>query len=247
MDPRHGVLRLKEFLQTVSTCDDLHRQENAVLREQVHDLTELLAAFNLCEIEDAHLEAVRDRAFRRDIAPESELLEVYQLERQLQQQALLSALNEERGASSGRRKESEQLESVASASKRDFEALQRRVGGLEQNVANLRLRHDLLLETAPRLKTPTVEEKPGHVNPPSPSGGNETDSHHRPEVSNPDEHAVIELATENMVNTIQEQKQRIVELEEALALEEGKNAKLAQQCHRFEKVEKILIEFNRRC
>ncbi|KAG1695613.1 hypothetical protein DVH05_019353 [Phytophthora capsici] len=232
-----GVLshaqRLKEFLRTVSTCDDLYRQENAVLREQVHDLTELLAAFDLCEIEDAHLMAVRDRAFRRDIAPESELLEVYQVERQLQQQALLSALN----TTDGRRKEGE-----SSASKHDVDVLQRRVVGLEQDVANLCLRHELLLETAPRLMFPAVQEnssKDQHVVPPSSSAANG-------EVSNQDEHAVIEVATDSMANTIQKQKQQIIELEEALALETDKSAKMEQQCHRYEEVEKILVEFKRR-
>eukprot|EP00644_Phytophthora_capsici_P015952 jgi/Phyca11/572766/estExt2_Genewise1.C_PHYCAscaffold_490255 len=148
--------------------------------------------------------AVRDRAFRRDIAPESELLEVYQVERQLQQQALLSALN----TTDGRRKEGE-----SSASKHDVDVLQRRVVGLEQDVANLCLRHELLLETAPRLMFPAVQEN---------------------------------MATDSMANTIQKQKQQIIELEEALALETDKSAKMEQQCHRYEEVEKILVEFKRR-
>ncbi|RLN50819.1 hypothetical protein BBJ29_002315 [Phytophthora kernoviae] len=71
----------KDFVQTVAVCDELQQRKNAALRAQVHDLTELLAGYDLASLQNTHLEIVRDRAYRRDIAPDGDLLRVYQSER----------------------------------------------------------------------------------------------------------------------------------------------------------------------
>ncbi|KAI9914955.1 hypothetical protein PsorP6_007005 [Peronosclerospora sorghi] len=49
------------------------------------DLTELLAAFDLCELQAPNLIALRDRAFQREITSDIELLQIQILTRQLQE------------------------------------------------------------------------------------------------------------------------------------------------------------------
>ncbi|KAF4147726.1 hypothetical protein GN958_ATG03081 [Phytophthora infestans] len=210
--------RFMEFMQTVSTCDALCERENAALRAQVHDLIELLAAFDLCEIVDAHLSAVRERAFSRDIAPDAALLQVYRMERQLQQTAILNRLDgefNERELVSGLSEQVESslsFESSLSSGKRDGGSLQLRVGILEREVANLHLRQDLLLKTNPRLKTPAAVD--GHG--------------------------------DDKMKILTQQQQRITELEKALATMSAKNAELKQQDCRYHEVEEILTEFSER-
>ncbi|ETI50823.1 hypothetical protein L914_05524 [Phytophthora nicotianae] len=193
--------RFMEFVQTASTCDALCQRENAALRAQVHDLSELLAAFDLCEIEDAHLSAVRDRAFSRDITPDAELLQVYRVERQLQQAAVLNDL-EQPSAASEQDESSSNAESVGGS-------LQLRVEILELEVANLHLRHDLLLETEPRLKTPAaVEEVEGH------SDTMKTIQEHQQRITELE----TALATEQVRNAeLEQQNRRYHEAEKILA------------------------------
>ncbi|KAG3120894.1 hypothetical protein PI124_g870 [Phytophthora idaei] len=225
MDPARSLgaqqrQRLMDYVQTASTCDALYQRENAALRAQVHDLTELLAAFDLCEIEDAHLEAVRDRAFSRDVAPDAELLQVYRVERQLQQATLLNELDDELpqqpSAANDRERVGgapQQFESSSSAESCDGGSLQLRVEILEREMANLHLRHDLLLGTNMTLKHPAaVEEFANH--------------------------------SDGTARTIKEQQQRITELEKALATESAKNAEQEQQNCRYHDVEKVLNEFS---
>ncbi|ETP48502.1 hypothetical protein F442_05760 [Phytophthora nicotianae P10297] len=202
--------RFMEFVQTASTCDALCQRENAALRAQVHDLSELLAAFDLCEIEDAHLSAVRDRAFSRDITPDAELLQVYRVERQLQQAAVLNDLEQPSAAN--------EHEHVSAASEQDESSsnaesvggsLQLRVEILELEVANLHLRHDLLLEMEPRLKTPAaVEEVEGH------SDTMKTIQEHQQRITELE----TALATEQVRNAeLEQQNRRYHEAEKILA------------------------------
>ncbi|KAG7386146.1 hypothetical protein PHYPSEUDO_000578 [Phytophthora pseudosyringae] len=232
----------EDFVQFVSTCEALHEREKAALRAQVHDLTELLAAFDLCEIEDVHLSAVRDRAFRRDIAQDAELrLEtlVRELEEEPTQQT--SAANDHGIQASD---VPGQLDGSLSVSKRQVASLQLRVEGLERDVANLRLRHDLILETAPGLKHPAVKtDADTDASCPQPCAGNdiiEMDAQRRAEAD-----TILEKHEVPMKSVQGQQQQRILELETALAAELTKNAELAQQSCRYEEVEKILKEFSR--
>ncbi|KAG6612744.1 uncharacterized protein IUM83_03138 [Phytophthora cinnamomi] len=144
---------LKSLMQTVSTCDAMLQRENAVLRAQIHDLTELLAVIDLFELQDVHLEAVRDRIFRRDIAPDRELLQVYRMERQLQHQDLDEALSgEATQKTSGvidTGKAGGVPEHLKSRSSVEIEvmALQQRVEVLEREMVGLQLHQELLSET----------------------------------------------------------------------------------------------------
>ncbi|KAE9005839.1 hypothetical protein PR003_g17293 [Phytophthora rubi] len=245
-------------MQTASTYDTMLQRENAALRAQVHDLTELLAAFDLSELHDVHLEAVRDRVFRREIAPDRELLQVYHVERQLQQQALYEALGG--GATekisnvsdNGKSREVPGQLETSSSVEVDVKALQQRVKVLEREVVGLQLHHELLSETTTWSSWSTVDsdddqtaqvedaESSSH---PTRSAMLELDAHHRAEVDRlveQEEQASFGEECEDATGTIREQQQQIVELENALATESAKNAELQQLSRRFHQMARKL-------
>ncbi|EGZ26888.1 hypothetical protein PHYSODRAFT_320763 [Phytophthora sojae] len=143
---------LKSLMQTVSTYDAMLQRENAALRAQVLDLTELLAAFDLSELHDAHLEALRDLVFQRDIAPDRELLQVYRVERQLQEQALYEVLGGEATkkisavSKDGKAGEVPGRFLSSSSIEVDVKTLLERVEVLEREVVGLQLHRELLSE-----------------------------------------------------------------------------------------------------
>lgn len=260
-EAQHGAVLLQRgllssFVQTISTCDALRERENAALRAQVHDLTELLAAFDLCELQNPHLINVRDRAFQRDNAPAVELLRVYNVKRQLQQEALQNALdNEQDGEASEIPGHIENNLSVVEKPALEVESLQQRVELLERELVILQLRQELLEETTPRLECPagdtvadpaSQDEDPAC---PSSSAGSDTVEHDRAEVERlveQEERVIFEERVEETTRTMQkQQQQRIIDLENALATELAKNFALQQQNRRYQEVENILQQFNR--
>uniref|UniRef100_A0AAV1U6J3 Uncharacterized protein n=1 Tax=Peronospora matthiolae TaxID=2874970 RepID=A0AAV1U6J3_9STRA len=225
------------FVQIISICDDLREQENSALRAQVHDLTEMLAAFNLCELQDPHLIAVRDRAFQRDITPEVGLLEFFSTKRRLLQEVIQSAVDgdlKEDIASKLHgecRKVSECLEpgsSVADESDQELECLHQRVELLEREVVILRLRQELLEETTPRIECPSVK-----------IDADQDIKHEQRERGN-----FCNEPSYEPTKVVQEQQERIVELEDALTTQLAKNAALRQQSRGYRKVQTILQELS---
>uniref|UniRef100_M4BIM2 Uncharacterized protein n=1 Tax=Hyaloperonospora arabidopsidis (strain Emoy2) TaxID=559515 RepID=M4BIM2_HYAAE len=226
------------FVQIISICDDLRKQENSALRAQVHDLTEMLAAFNLCELQDPHLIAVRDRAFQRDITPEVDLLEFFSTERKLLHEVIQSAVEDgdlkEDIASKLHgecRKVSECLEpssSVADKSDLELECLHQRVELLEREVVILRLRQELLEETTPRIECPSVK----------------IDDDQDIKQEQKERGIPCNKPPNEPTKAGQEQQERIVELEDALTTQLAKNAALRQQSRGYRKVQTILQELS---
>ncbi|CAI5718711.1 unnamed protein product [Peronospora destructor] len=223
--------RFCSFVEIISTCDALREQENSALRAQVHDLTELLAAFDLCELQNSHLIAVRDRAFQRDFTPDEELLRVCCTERQLQQDSIQHALDQNPHDLSSEVPGC--LENNSSVVV-EIEGLQQRIELLEQEVILLHLRQELSEETTSRLQWPVANVDGDHA---SHDQDVKTDQEQR-------DRRVCEQHCEETTRTIQDQKERIVELENALATESNKNAALQQQIQRYRQVESILLEFS---
>ncbi|RQM17327.1 hypothetical protein DD237_001094 [Peronospora effusa] len=233
--------RFGSFVETISTYDALCEQENLALRAQVHDLTELLAAFDFCELQNPHLIAVRDRAFQRDFIPDEELLRVCCMERQLQQESIQHALEDELAEQDmancphGQSSEvSECLENHSSIVE-EIDGLQQRIELLEQEVTILHLRQELSEETTSRSqwRVATVDGDQASQDQDTKKDQEQRDRH------------VSEEQWEETTRTIQEQKERIVELEKALAMESDKNAAMQQQIHCYRQVESILLEFSR--
>ncbi|CEG45187.1 uncharacterized protein PHALS_01502 [Plasmopara halstedii] len=148
--PSHDLSPHVDFNRIEATCGAQYRRENAALRAQVHDLSELLAAFELCDIEDEHLKSVRDRAFQRDITPDIKVTGCNRGDCQLQQETQRRGLS---GGISDYRTASEDLGKVGCfrcTSEGEIHSLQLRVEVLERELANLDLRHNLLLTTIQR-------------------------------------------------------------------------------------------------
>ncbi|CAH0473702.1 unnamed protein product [Peronospora belbahrii] len=232
-------------LQTLSTSDTLREHENEVLRDQIHDLTELLAAFDLCELQDSHLITVRDRAFQRDITPDIEVYRPYDMDyhRPLEQQDIQQALNEDSSEQTRSRScykepsESSECFENSSSIVLDMDSLQQRMELLEREVIILRLRQELSEETTSKLQWSAVNIEASHAS-------------HDPNVD-PDQaqrDRIVceqEKQREGIKTAMQEQQERIAELEDTLATEVRKNAALQQQILRYSQVENILLEFSR--
>ncbi|GMF56810.1 unnamed protein product [Phytophthora fragariaefolia] len=249
--------QLKSFMWTVSTCDAMFQRENAVLRAQVRDLTELLTAFDLCKLKDAHLKVVRDRTLRRDTALDRELLQVYRKEQQLQLQALHEALDgklskRSSGVGFGKAEKfpGQRIPSVEA----EIKALRLRVEMLELEVANLHMQHELRSEATAWSGYSTAESEDGHTfqvdepKYPSPSSATaavELDAQHQAEVERLvqlEERASVGEEDAESARTIHKQQQQILELEKALATASAKNSVLQQQNRRFRQ---MATEFSR--
>ncbi|GMF65402.1 unnamed protein product [Phytophthora lilii] len=246
----------KSFMETVLTCERLLQKENTALRAQVHDLTELLANYDLCELHDAHLTIVRDRAFGRDIAPDRELLQVYLLEQQVQSRTLLSTLNvgpseqycaaNEVGHVSGHRESSVSAEHHAL----EVMSLRDRVGVLEREVVSLQLRHKSLEEATLRLACAVAnevdqEEDAERPSPHTSSKYVQLDTEHQAAVNHLvelDERAIFDEGYSSSARTIREQQERILDLERAIAATSARNTVLQQQNRRYHEMANTLSE-----
>ncbi|CAI5734746.1 unnamed protein product [Hyaloperonospora brassicae] len=234
------------FVQATSTCVDFREQENSALRAQVHDLTELLAVFNLCGLHDPHLIAVRDRAFRRDITSNLGLLQAYDTKRQMLQESIRSEMKNKEIVEGVTRechqecsKVSECLDSGSSVldkSDSALDCLYQRVELLEREVVILRLRQELLEETTPRLECPS-----GNVEADQTSQDQDVEN----EQEQRERDVLLSKCWDESTRTTREQQERIAELEDALTLETAKNAALQQQSRGYRKVQTILQEFSR--
>ncbi|TDH69157.1 hypothetical protein CCR75_006961 [Bremia lactucae] len=214
--------RFQDYLQTNKACEKLYQRQVAALRAQLHDLSELLAAFELCDIKDTHLKTVRDRAFHRDIGFDTKKLELCLAERQLQEEILETEFSKHPNSMSTN--EASGLMDTNS----DIESLQLRVEVLEREVAHLHLRHELLFETKLR---PESE---------SPKASAAETKH----LTNPEKTETFEKLSNDMTKTINGQQEKIIALEKALAFKTAKFDELMQQNSRYNDVEKILKEFS---
>ncbi|KAH7474055.1 hypothetical protein KRP22_005174 [Phytophthora ramorum] len=210
--------RFHSYVRTVSACDDILERENAVLRAHVHDLTELLAAFDLCELQDGHLKAVRDRAFRRDIAPERELLQVHHFERWQQQEVLLRVLNAKQDVESDSGKTSKALDEISRVHERDLAFLRQRVDVLERDVGNLRQRNELL-------------ERP--------SGCPDTEAHQTAVDLDKEQDKRLGEATK----TVLELQKKVCRHQKAVAAQLAESAVQQKQSSRYNKIAHALAEF----
>jgi hypothetical protein len=243
--------RLERFVQIVSSCDDLRDRENAALRAQVHDLTELLAAFDLCALQDAHLSAVRDRAFQRDLAPDRELLQAYFRERQVLEEELVAGM-----VGIAAERSSDPGESISSdVTEANTLPLPLRVELLEKDVLIVKLQNKLLEErlvVAGASRVSILDEdslmersgysgsegEPGRLSvgydgDPRPSGSRGSESFERDSQASEvegyreqDECSIFENDSERMIHELQ---QRIVELEDSVEVEVTKNGALQQR------------------
>ncbi|KAI9907735.1 hypothetical protein PsorP6_016575 [Peronosclerospora sorghi] len=223
----------ERILDFIRTREALRDEESSALRDQVYDLTELLAAFDLCELHDPHLIAVRDRAFQREITADIELpIQVQSLRRELQQLVTPDVLitgSIEQTVGNIDTQVPEYSDDVRKTDSK-VEFLQERIELLERDIVILRLRQELLEETTPRLESATanyeddgIEIAPGQ-----------------------EDLGVFDDHRNESTTAMQEQDDRIAYLENALEMESAKNAVLKQQTIRLRQVENILQDFSRR-